>query len=206
MRRTISVALMLGLTLVAAGARAETVVLDFGDGELDAPPTYAPPYTEDGFAFSTINQPQPGVEQDHVDIVDKANYPNAGERELSIHTGNDGDEVIIDLLGASFSVVSLVVEEWQDPSTGIWEAFASNGAQLTFTSLGTVLFDSTFSNITSLTLRSTSVPDLNDFTGYLTVDDITMQVPEPSAAALALAAFGGLYLRSRLRTDPKRAR
>ena len=50
---------------VADAALAGLVVLDFGVGGVLQPPTFAPPYVEDGFRFSTINQPQPGGEQDH---------------------------------------------------------------------------------------------------------------------------------------------
>lgn len=71
---------------VAAAAQAVPVVLDFGEGGVLQPPTFAPPYVEDGFRFSTINQPQPGPEQDHFDIVNAAgpplvNFPD-GEREV----------------------------------------------------------------------------------------------------------------------------
>jgi hypothetical protein len=193
------------LVIVALGssgaAQAVPVVLDFGDGDLIQPPTFAPPYSEDGFRFSTINQVQPGVEQDHFDIHDLANYPNAGEREAAIHTGNDGDEVIVDFFGAPFGLISLDIELFDEPAEGVWEIEASNGAMLTFTGVGTVNFDASWSNITAFTLRSTAVPDLNDFSGQLYFDNITLEteprVPEPASLALLAIGLAGVGLAQR---------
>jgi Concanavalin A-like lectin/glucanases superfamily len=168
------------------GTGGAPVVLDFGEGGILQPPTFAPPYVEDGFRFSTINQPQPGPEQDHFDITNTVFPPLEflpdGEREGVIHTGNDGDEVIVDFFGAPFKLSSLDIEGLVNPATGVWEIVASNGTTLTFVGTGTVNFDSNWSNITSFTMRSTSVPDVNDFSGFLIFDTITLDTNPPADA------------------------
>lgn len=197
------VRLGLGLAVLAwsEAAQAVPVVLDFGDGDLLQPPTFAPPYTEDGFRFSTVNQVQPGLEQDHFDIYDRpTGLP--GEREAVIHTGNDGDEVIIDFFGAPFALLGMEIELWDEPAGGVWEIEASNGTKVTVTGVGSLVFNASWSNITSFTLRTTSVPDVNDFSGELAFDDIRLetepQLPEPAGAALlAVGAAAALARRRR---------
>ena len=171
-------------------ARAAEVVLDFGIGDLMAPPTFAPAYSEDGFNFTTINLTEPGVEQDHFDIYNREGVPPtySGEREAAIHTGNDADEVIVDASGASFRLLSISIELYAPSDTGDWEIVGSNGASLTFSGTGTVSFDSGWSGITSFTLRSTATPDVSDFSGQLNFDDITLDtspVPDSDADGLS---------------------
>jgi hypothetical protein len=191
---------LLGVSVLGLGgvAQAVPVVIDFGAGGLLAPPTYSPQYIEDGFRFSTIDQVQPGVEQDHFDILDLATHPAAGpEREAVIHTGNDADEVIVDFFGAAFALLSMEIEVFDPPDPGAWEIEASNGTKLTFSGTGTVNFDSNWSNITSFTMRSTKAPNVNDFSGELYFDDIRLDtdVPEPAAAALLAASAAAALLR-----------
>jgi len=157
---------------------AGPVVVDFGAGGTTQPPTYAPPYVEDGFRVRTINQSEPGPEQDHFDVTNTAleplTYLATGEREGVVHTGNDADEVIVDRFGAPLQLSSLEVEALVNPRAGAWEIVASNGATLTITDPGVLTFDSNWSDITSFTLRSTSVPDVDDFSGFLIFDNITL--------------------------------
>lgn len=202
-RKLTRLVVALSLAAAAEAAPAEAVVLDFGNGGILQPPTFAPPYVEDGFRFSTINQAQPGIEQDHFDIYDISEGPGSisGEREGQIHTGNDGDEVIIDFFGVPFALSSMDIEELDNPSSGVWEIVASNGTTLTFGGTGTINFDSNWSSITQFTLRSTSVPDVNDFTGLLTFDNITVgaAVPEPGSVSLMASGLGLLLARLRRR-------
>lgn len=183
----------------SGGAQADIVTLDFADGGLAAPPTFAIPYSEDGFNFTTINQPFPNTaDEDHFDILNSipgGGLGPDGEREAIIHTGNDGDEVIVDFDGAPFKLVSLEIEEIVNPSSGHWEIVGSNGAQLTFTSAGTVFFDQSWIGLQSIMLRSTSVPDDNDFSGFMTFDNIVLDtapttVPLPAPAVLLVGGLG----------------
>jgi hypothetical protein len=51
---------------------------------------------------------------------------------------------------------------------------ASNGTTLTIAGIGTIFFDSNWADITSVTLRSTTVPRVDDFSGFLIFDNVTI--------------------------------
>jgi hypothetical protein len=98
--------------------------------------------------------------------------------------------VIVDFFGAPFKLSSIDIEGLVNPATGVWEIVASNGTTLTFVGTGTVNFDSNWSNITSFTMRSTSVPDVNDFSGFLIFDNITLDT-NPAAVVTIDIKPGG---------------
>jgi hypothetical protein len=194
--RPVSKAVLCAALWSAASATlAATVTLDFGEGGLIAPPTFAPPYSEDDFDLTTIAHNAPGEpDDDHFDIMNAlpgSNLGPNGEREAVIHTGNDGDEVIISFRGAPFALISLEIEDLKNSNTGGWEVVGSNGAQLTVTSTGILTFDSAWADLLSVTLRATSVPAQSDFSGYLTFDNVvldTAPVPVPPSALMFLGA------------------
>jgi len=193
-------AMALACTALSAAAHAAPIVVDFGAGTYIFPTFQGTPYEEDGFRFSANDPLGNGITDSmtngvgHFDIFDPTSYPNFGpDRIASVHTGNGGDSVSVDSFGASFDLLSLDLELFDAPASGVWEIAASNGSTLTFTSTGTVTFDSNWAGITSFMIRSTSVPDGNDLSGNLYFDNINLvAVFEPGSVTLAACSIAGL--------------
>lgn len=190
---------------MSVASRAQAIVIDFGTGPYEFPTFNGATYQEDGFRLSASDPLGNGLTDPlaigigHFDIYDPATYPNTGsDRAGAVHTGNGGDRATIDSFGAPFDLISLDIETLDDPDSGFWEIVASNGSALTFTSAGTVAFDSSWTNITSLMIRATSTPSQDDLTGLLLFDNISVTpVPEPSSFALAACSALGVLLARR---------
>jgi hypothetical protein len=191
-------------TALSAAAHAAPIVVDFGAGVYIFPTLNGTPYEEDGFRFSANDNLGNGITDPstngvgHFDILDPTTYPNFGpDRLASVHTGNSGDSVTVDAFGAAFDLLSLEIELFDAPDSGVWEVAASNGSTLTITSTGTVTFDSSWTGITSFVIRSTSVPAIDDLSGNLYFDDISLSVFEPGSVTLAACSVVGLLLSRR---------
>ncbi len=207
-----SITLFLFAALAMPTLLEATTIVDFDNGTHVSGSLY----TQNGYRVMAVDS---GVGLNHFDIGDTDVFvppPPGVENEVYLHGGNpspppagqpwsaggNAEEILVDRFGQIFDLVSLNVDFFSmDPySEPGWEVVSSSNTTQLLTTVGSVTFEGPgWSNLTSITIRSSYLPNSGGDPMFgIGIDNITFRaVPEP--AAILLALFGLALLPRRRR-------
>ncbi len=186
------------LLFLISSLQATVIVLDF---TADSSNTFR---AEDGFNITAINS---GSGTNHFDIFNDAHgntfNPGGDDDEIHLHGANNAEEILLtEANTTNFNLLSLDVENILIGGAGSWQAIGSNGNSFNFTTTGTINFGSIFFDVSSVTFRSSTIPNV-DGASLLTFDNVVIEnegssaVPEPSTLIFALMGSFVLFYRKR---------